>query len=232
MLDHTSFLGGAKMEGVVIKNYLRFGKDGKALMGKFVSEEFKEVHRGTWKTKNPTQSDIITNIVSQFSGSARWIKTVHRLRDTGRLENTPKDIGLLIKDVQADLKEECEGEIKELLFNKYYSTHNGLKLLNSEEIEVEELESKTIRAWGNVDPTKPIVYFYATKEKADEKASPSRTRCVHVTEIPEGARVITETQLNEALQYAADHYHAFIGCTQGAWHACLLRQLGFTEEDK
>src|SRR3990167_10543326 len=41
LMNTISFLGGPKIEGIVVKNYLRFGPDGKALMGKYVSEEFK-----------------------------------------------------------------------------------------------------------------------------------------------------------------------------------------------
>ncbi len=44
MLETDSILGGSKIEGVVIKNYARFGRDKKALMGKYVSEKFKEKH--------------------------------------------------------------------------------------------------------------------------------------------------------------------------------------------
>jgi len=53
MIDRTSALGGQKVEGVVVKNYQRFGPDKKVLMGKFVSEAFKEVHAAEWKAANP-----------------------------------------------------------------------------------------------------------------------------------------------------------------------------------
>ena len=46
LLDTQSVLGGQKIEGVVIKpiGYDQFGRDKKCLMGKFVSEAFREVH--------------------------------------------------------------------------------------------------------------------------------------------------------------------------------------------
>ncbi len=40
LLEKESILGG-KVEGIVVKNYARFGKDKKVLMGKYVSEQGK-----------------------------------------------------------------------------------------------------------------------------------------------------------------------------------------------
>jgi hypothetical protein len=50
-----SVLGGQKIEGVVCKPKARnvFGTDKKLLLGKFVSEAFKEVHSKTWGEANP-----------------------------------------------------------------------------------------------------------------------------------------------------------------------------------
>ena len=39
MLDRVSCLGGAKIEGVVVKNYAKFTDDHKVMMGKLVSDE-------------------------------------------------------------------------------------------------------------------------------------------------------------------------------------------------
>lgn len=116
LLETTSILGGQKIEGVVIKNYSRFGKDGKALMGKFVSEEFKEIHAKEWGEANPKQGDIIQLLVEKYRTPARWNKAIQHLKEKGLLENSPKDIGLLIKELGEDLRTECEGEIKEDLY--------------------------------------------------------------------------------------------------------------------
>lgn len=116
LLDRVSVLGGQKIEGFVIKNYEQFGPDKKALMGKFVSESFKEVHRKTWKQDNPAQGDIIQNLIGSYKTAARWNKAVQHLKEAGQLTSTPKDIGALIKEAQRDVKEECEAEIKEALF--------------------------------------------------------------------------------------------------------------------
>lgn len=115
-LERDSFLGGQKVEGVVAKNYQRFGIDGKALMGKFVSELFKEVHQGEWKEKNPGKKDILEILCSQYRTPARWQKAVQHLAEKGEIQEDPKDIGKLFPEVMSDLKAECEADIKDKLF--------------------------------------------------------------------------------------------------------------------
>jgi len=115
-LERESFLGGCKIEGIVIKNYDQFGEDGKVLMGKWVREEFKEIHRGAWKAANPSRSDVVEAMVAVYRNEARWDKAIQHLRDDGRLQNAPQDIGPLIKEFQTDLMAECAAEIKEKLF--------------------------------------------------------------------------------------------------------------------
>lgn len=106
LLKRDSIFGGGKIEGLVIKNYARFGLDKKVLMGKYVSEEFKETHNKEWKLSNPTTGDVIQKITETLHSEARWNKSLQRLRDAGMLENSPRDIGLLIKEVQQDIKTE------------------------------------------------------------------------------------------------------------------------------
>lgn len=116
-LENTSVLGGAKIEGVVIKNYSRFSRDGHVLMGKHVSEVFKEVHKHEWKQSNPTNKDVLMSLIEEYRNKARWQKSILHLDEAGKLENTPKDIGLLIKEVQKDIEAECIDDIKEKLWN-------------------------------------------------------------------------------------------------------------------
>jgi hypothetical protein len=126
MLATTSCLGGQLIEGVVIKNYHRFGLDGRAKFGKFVSESFKEVHRGEWKSSNPTTKDIVDRLfivdrlINQYKTPARWNKSIQHLGEANQLEHSPKDIGKLIKEVQSDVKTECEEEIKQALFDHFW----------------------------------------------------------------------------------------------------------------
>lgn len=115
-LEKTSFLGGQKIEGVVLKAYGCFGKDGKTLMGKYVSEAFKEVHRGDWKGRHPAPADIRDQLVGRYRTPARWAKAVQHLAEAGKLVGEPRDIGPLIAEIQADLKTECGDEIRELLY--------------------------------------------------------------------------------------------------------------------
>jgi len=116
-LGKLSILGGQKIEGVVIKNYHRFGMDKKVLMGKYVSEEFKEVHQKEWRKSNPSNKDVIQNLILEYKTPARWGKAIQHLKEKGILEQSPRDIGNLIKEVHTDIANECEDEIKEKLFN-------------------------------------------------------------------------------------------------------------------
>lgn len=116
MLDRVSVLGGQKIEGVVVKNYRRFGPDKKVLMGKFVSEAFKEVHAAEWKAENPKGGDVVQALIRQYKTPARWAKAVQHLREAGKITDTPRDIGLLIKEAQDDLMREEEQAIKDRLY--------------------------------------------------------------------------------------------------------------------
>lgn len=116
LLDRESQLGGPKIEGVVCKNYARFGPDKKALMGKYVSEAFKEIHTKEWKESNPAAGDIVERMMLMYRSEARWHKAVQHLREVGALGGEPRDIPALFKEVNLDILKECEGEIKDALF--------------------------------------------------------------------------------------------------------------------
>lgn len=116
LLENISILGGQKVEGLVFKNYNRFGRDGKVLMGKFVSERFKEVHDKSWKENNPNNKDIIQLIIESLKTESRWEKAIQHLKERDELLNEPKDIGNLIKEIQNDIKEECGDYIKQKLY--------------------------------------------------------------------------------------------------------------------
>ena len=117
-LDTTSILGGQRIEGVVLKpvDYNLFGIDKKVLMGKFVSEAYKEVHRKSWGENNPTHKDIVALITAVYTSPARWNKAIQHLSEAGLLVNDVKDIGIIMKEIPNDVLKECEAEIKEDLF--------------------------------------------------------------------------------------------------------------------
>lgn len=122
-LDETSILGGQKIEGVVIKPLTPlYGPDKKMLFGKFVSEAFKEVHRKTWGESNPGPMSIIQRLGEAYANPARFQKAIIHLREIGEIEDSPRDIGKLIREIPLDVKKECEDEIKEALF-KYAWPH-------------------------------------------------------------------------------------------------------------
>lgn len=117
LLEKESVLGGVKIEGFVCKNYLRFGKDKKALMGKYVSEKFKETHNKEWKSKNKGSDSILQLLIHTLRTEARWEKAIQKIRDSGELKNEPKDIGLIVDAIRQDIKEECEEFIKQRLYD-------------------------------------------------------------------------------------------------------------------
>lgn len=120
LLDNESCLGGAKVEGVVIKNYARWGKDGKMLMGKIVSDAFRETHAKEWTKSNPARADVLEKLQETYRSERRWEKAVQHMREDGTLTDSPQDIGLLLNAVVADIKEECRDEIAATLFDAFW----------------------------------------------------------------------------------------------------------------
>lgn len=117
-LESVSILGGQKIEGVVVKpkNYDFFGTDKKVILGKFVSENFKEVHRKTWGESNPGSADILERLGTLYRHPVRWNKVIQHLREDGVIKGVVQDIGPIIKLIPEDVLKECEDEIKAELF--------------------------------------------------------------------------------------------------------------------
>lgn len=117
-LTRTSILGGQPIEGVVVKpaSYDLFGPDKKVLMGKFVSESFKEVQSKAWRADNPKIKDIVAMLTETYTSQARWMKAVQHLAERGELEGSPRDISKLIKEVPVDVEKECRDEIAAKLY--------------------------------------------------------------------------------------------------------------------
>jgi hypothetical protein len=120
MLNKHSCLGEVLIEGIVFKNYAQYDEGGRVLMAKYVSPEFREKHSGDWKKRNPTQSDIVGLLVNEYRTDARWRKAIQHMQEEGKLEGIVQDIPIVIKEVQADIKAECEEEIKEKLFKFFW----------------------------------------------------------------------------------------------------------------
>lgn len=124
LVAEGSFLGGS-MEGLVFKNYARFGVDGKMLMGKYVTDAFREAHAGNpdWKPKK--SNDILAEVQRRFTTEARWEKAIQHLAERGELQDGPQDIGPLILEIQSDVMEECRDEIADMLLRYYEKKIRG-----------------------------------------------------------------------------------------------------------
>lgn len=124
LLETISILGGQKIEGVVVKNYnlpVMMGNIAIPLSsGKYVSESFKEVHNKRWSQEEKSKGKIQLYF-DGFRTEARWNKAVQHLKERGELEESPRDIGKLMKEVNLDIIDEEEQNVKEFLWNVYKS---------------------------------------------------------------------------------------------------------------
>jgi hypothetical protein len=122
LLENESYLKGAQIEGVVVKNFYKElmlgGKVYPFVQGKFVSEKFKEVHRAGW-TGEHTARGRWEDLKYGYKTEARWDKAIQHLREVGALEDSPRDIGKIIKEIQRDIEDEEQENIKEVLWNEF-----------------------------------------------------------------------------------------------------------------
>lgn len=120
-LEQESFLGGVKMEGVVCKPkaYDRFGPDKKLIIARLVRDEFKELNNKEFKAGNPTRKDLVANLIEKYKSEARWQKAIQHLREEGKLTETMKDTGLILKEIKDDLQKEEGDAIKEALYKHF-----------------------------------------------------------------------------------------------------------------
>ncbi len=121
LLQRRSILGGTAIEGIVVKNYERKfllgGQPMPLMAGKFVSEKFKEVHGARWNKEEKSKGRFAC-FCERFKTEARWEKAIQHLRDSGEIENTPRDIGKLLKEINQDIESEEKENIKEWLWKE------------------------------------------------------------------------------------------------------------------
>jgi hypothetical protein len=121
-MNRDSYLGGTKIEGVVVKNYNKDAFVGDQylpyLVGKYVSEKFKEQH-GSKKYGGQAVKSDIESYFKSFNTEARFQKAIIHLREKGLLKGEPQDIGPLLKELNTDFETECKEEIKEFLWQKH-----------------------------------------------------------------------------------------------------------------
>jgi hypothetical protein len=118
LLERDSYLGGHKIEGVVVRSIEKAvnfkGIIFPMAIGKFVSEQFKEK-----QGRKPKKKNQWTDYIEQYRTEARWQKAYQHLREAGKIEHEPRDIGNIIKEAQRDITEECKDEIMEYLWKMY-----------------------------------------------------------------------------------------------------------------
>jgi hypothetical protein len=124
LLGQESSLGGAKMEGIVIKNYAKSHPDreGWPMTAKLVAAEFKE-KQSSGHPVNPKAGpgEFIQSLINSLRTEPRWIKAINHLRESGQLKNEPQDIGPLVREIQSDIKAEESDWIKQQLFDQFWS---------------------------------------------------------------------------------------------------------------
>ena len=121
LLKIKSILGKELVEGIVVKNYKAPCVIGSRIFpsfGKYVRETFKERHAKDWSAKFSGKNKLLVYIES-FRAEARWQKAVQHLKEQGKLVNEPKDIGILLKEIERDLFEEEADNIKKELFELF-----------------------------------------------------------------------------------------------------------------
>ena len=120
IVNTQSYLGGELIEGVVIKNYSQticLGNQVYPLFTKYVRPAYKERHNAEWKINNPKES--LADYIKGFRNENRWRKAILHLRDKGLLTTSPKDIGMLLKEIQEDILTEETENIKNYLFKTF-----------------------------------------------------------------------------------------------------------------
>ena len=119
-LDTDSFLGGCKIEGVVMKPVEPiYGVDGYTLLGKFVSPAFREKHSRNPQYDQKNKTSFTEALIEKYRTEARWNKAIQHLRDDGKLTYTEKDIGALLAELHRDFDQECKEEILMVLWRRY-----------------------------------------------------------------------------------------------------------------
>jgi hypothetical protein len=173
-LDRTSILGGQKIEGVVVKPlaYNLYGRDKKVLMGKFVSEAYKEVHSQSWKAENPSAMDIIGMLGQAYGTQARWNKSIQHLRESGKLQDAVQDIGPLMHEIPNDIEKEYIDEIKDRLWSYAWphirrAVTRGVPEYYKEQLLKRQFERAIEASVPDDLGVKPAVEFFTTNVEVE-----------------------------------------------------------------
>ena len=125
LLEHKSILGHdkkgyQKIEGIVIKNYLKYYNvsefpylEGMWMACKIVNEDFKEKNKITNKSNN------LDTIKQSLISPNRWQKAYQYLEEKGELKHEMGDMAKLAPRVKEDIRDEEKEEIKEQLWKLF-----------------------------------------------------------------------------------------------------------------
>lgn len=119
--ERESVLGSEKLEGVVVKNYAQptvIGQQIYPSFGKYVRAEFKERHATDWSAKF-SEGSRLDRWLESFRSEARWQKAVQHLTEVGTLTHEPRDIGVLLKELERDIFDEERQNIEKELFRLF-----------------------------------------------------------------------------------------------------------------
>ncbi len=120
-MKQESYLGGATIEGVVIKNYnqvIFVANFPWPSFGKYVREDFKEQLKDGW-SKEHTSGGKLNTFMLSFRTEPRWHKAIQHLSEKSELEFEARDIGKLMKEIGDDIEVEEEKNIKQFLYKLF-----------------------------------------------------------------------------------------------------------------
>lgn len=119
-VDKESYLGGSKLEGVVVRNeFQRTIVENSVVpytIGKYVCESFKEV----MNIKTKRGINHWGQYCESYATKARWMKAIQSLRDSGEFQADPRSIGKLIPMINQDIVAECKEDIMEVMWKLYH----------------------------------------------------------------------------------------------------------------
>lgn len=124
LLHQDSMLGGAKVEGVVFKNYSQPSAYGPMAFDvtfvKYVNPAFRELNDTRQKSEwSMAAADVVGAVLSNFNREAIWKKAVQHMGDDGQLQYAPQDIPALLKEINIDFESENRAVIEAMLYKKF-----------------------------------------------------------------------------------------------------------------
>lgn len=110
-LNSVSILEGVQIEGLVFKNYNIRCRNGKIMMAKYVSPQFRERMHTKKPKVNNSDSDILGSLIKEFRTEARWRKAIQHLTEQGELTGKMEDMSALVREVIEDTREDFMAEL-------------------------------------------------------------------------------------------------------------------------